>query len=194
MRCTLLSVARFFVLPAFLFVGATSAKADSMTLYDYQYSLGTVGDFPGPALGTVTYTLGAQLDPSLCDYGADCYAVNALSLSLNSPLAGSTFTATLSSSDTGDGGVGDPVQLDVFDGFFHYDVLDYVTNNESAPNIALGPTEGPFGTYTLYDSNDNSVDFGIVAPSATPEPSSIALLGTGLLGAVGIGRRRCLRA
>ena len=52
----------------------------------------------------------------------------------------------------------------------------------------LGLTDGASYTYDLGNGNTFTIDVGNVA--ATPEPSSLFLLGTGLLGFAGVVRRR----
>ena len=56
------------------------------------------------------------------------------------------------------------------------------TGSESSPTLDLG-------TFT-FTSGDTLTITQVATPAVTPEPSSIALLGTGLLGAAGVLRKR----
>ena len=73
------------------------------------------------------------------------------------------------------------------------DITSGVVINQ-AVTIAGGPTQLEFINNGISDPNigallDN-VSITAASPSATPEPSSLMLLGTGILGAAGLMRRR----
>jgi hypothetical protein len=71
-----------------------------------------------------------------------------------------------------------------------------------ATELYLGISDAPAFTGTPGSYSDNSGTFsvtydevagGVVPPSDTPEPSSLALLGTGVLGAAGVLRKKLTR-
>ena len=77
------------------------------------------------------------------------------------------------------------------DGFV-FEGLQAYSGSESSPTILTGsytPTFALFKTATTETFLANETNLNI-AVAATPEPSSIALLGTGMLGVVGVVRKR----
>lgn len=98
------------------------------------------------------------------------------------------------------------VPADSDDGYNHAYMTDYTATGPTAiPGIPPGTFVGFEDLYIAAnrngvcggnqnqsdcDYNDDEFVFVGVTPSATPEPSSLALLGTSILGAAGVVRRR----
>ena len=62
------------------------------------------------------------------------------------------------------------------------------TGSPSSPTFTLG-------TFALSDPNTDGAPYTLtIAPSAVPEPSSLLLFGSGMLGVCGLVRRKIVKA
>lgn len=161
----------------------------------------------GPNSNKVSFT-GVFVNPSFSFSGSvgDAYTDHLHITGYDLNLANKTqsdnvqvsLTFTLPSSEHGTiGGTG--TITDTFYGFFwaDSDTITWSTNNPATINFADGSqlsvdiANATFGGFDGFSwSCDDPVTFTVTNVGAAPEPSSLALLGTSILGAAGVLRRR----
>jgi hypothetical protein len=169
-------------------VSSPDARADSTTI---DFDLGVSGDPSAPSgvLGTMTLTLNG--DGSIT---ANVSANGPLitDVGFNGPsgttVSGPAGSSQLSLLGTAYGDFADGIQLSTYLETFTFTVTDSVPYGSVFQLANFAGTGSPNTEFLMETSTPSA--FGGGDASSTPEPSSMVLLGTGLLGIVLVMRKR----
>jgi hypothetical protein len=168
------------------YVSTTPASTGSAVLYTSTNPYG-VGSYATPVSGTSYITWNDSLDETLVPAGTVDYFVTFTSTGNGTGsvqfAADNSVVAFLNSSQIGSSNTFSTLTSANFSFSTGLNTLEFaVTNTVADPTGSANPTALDFG---------GSVEFTQASP--VPEPSSMALLGTGILGLAGVARRKFLR-
>ena len=135
-------------------------------------------------IGSGDYAVIPSFPPTVTDYGP-------FTLSLASIATGGGFSfsnATYGSFTASSGSI-----VTQTAGFLNVDLIGVYTPGPGLPGVTAGPTEFSLG-FTQRGTSLSASGTLVSPPPGVPEPSTIVLLGVGLIGMVGVVRRRAVQA